>query len=263
MLKRVFSILFNYFATIIFIFLISVTTFSYLSVVLTSNDVLKPVLSSMLLSQLPDKDFGELQSKTAEECKGKPSIELSISDTESIDIKCSDVSTKEGFKQAFADAFFDRIYYGEYDCNFLDCFSKYPFQSQNGAEGIPRGATLILSKKMNDITKKVFIILVSASVILLVIISLFWGLRKTARILIGMGIVSLSFFFFKQGIIQMSQGMPVEFTNLVIEKVSRMSLLFSLIFISVGVLVWLISKLGAWATTKQQRKQKRQKRGKK
>lgn len=259
MLKRILSILLNYFATIILIFLISVTTFSYLSVVLTSNDVLKPVLSSMLLSQLPDNAFGELQSKIAEECKGKPSIELSISDTDSIDIKCSDVSTKEGFKQAFADAFFDKIYYKEYDCNFLDCFSKYPFQSQNGAEGIPEGATLILSQKMNGIMKSVFIILASVSVILLVVISLFWGLRKTSKILIGLGVASLSFLLFKQGIIQITQGMPVALTNIIIEKISRISLLFSSIFISVGILLWLLSRLDKWATVKQQKKQKKKK----
>ncbi len=238
-LFRVFS---GYITVIVLLLLISITTISYTLIDLTSRDVVGGVMSYLLFSKSPAEAFTQLENQLASQCRGKSRIESPFIEGESMEIDCTKGS-KIGFKQAFIDAFVNKIYYKNYECGLADCFPKYFSQMDSeNPEKESDAAFFLLSNKMNSILKAVFVVLFIVTLAIALLAFLLLGARKIGGIFLSLGIVSIILPFFRQNLLAMVQNAPVDFANLIIERVSKISLISSAIFLPIGISFLLFSK---------------------
>ncbi len=136
---------------------------------LTEHDNLKPIFSSLISKQLTGEQLSQVYSAVLLYCEKSQAFDMPL-DIEKITLQCKDVKSagQNGFPDLVAGTLFDKIYYKEYNCSFMDCINQSPL--------------VIISLHANAFLKDMmylFALVSLISAVILAISSRGWGIVKS------------------------------------------------------------------------------------
>lgn len=145
------------FGIMLFTLFLSLAMLSYSMAQFTSYTVIEPAFVSMVRENMPlnKTDLESQHNMLLEYCKFPNTTEMPIQ--ENVSIKCSDISatTPDKLPDLMAQAFFDSIYYKQFDCDFITCLrTMSPSQR----------SSIILTDMGNQFYSKVWIYLLMAAI---------------------------------------------------------------------------------------------------
>jgi hypothetical protein len=164
-----------------FVLLLISTTVSFSFAEITKPENVKPILYSVFASSMPEEqDFSKMQVPINYECENKTELQLPLGESnDTITINCDDIRNNKPLKEAIFDSLFNKIYYKDYGCSFLQCFEK---SNKN------EPPLFIFSKSANDFFTKLSVKIIIAAIIAGIALILLGGIRKVANSLITAGL---------------------------------------------------------------------------
>lgn len=165
----------------IFVMLLVLTTVSFSFAEITKPANSKTLLLSVLSLAMP-KDVGSdaMHNQILYDCENKIELQLPIDDgSDSVTINCNDIRDNKPLNEVLLDGLFDKVYYKDYGCRFLQCFEK------NSKDEPP---FFLFAKVANDFFQNLSTKVVIAAIIMGVTLLLLGGIRTVAKNLITAGL---------------------------------------------------------------------------
>jgi hypothetical protein len=100
----------------------------------TEYDTVKPLFVPLIENQLSNQtnssDWPMVHTSLVTQCEGKENIQLPLGN-DNITLKCSDIasSSSDRLVKLIAVVAFDKVYYKEYACGFIDCIRNMDIQN--------------------------------------------------------------------------------------------------------------------------------------
>lgn len=167
--------------SLVFVMLLVLTTVSFSFVEITKPSNSKTILFSMLSMAMPkDVSSDAMRNQILHDCENNTELQLPIDEgNDSITINCNDIRNNKPLDEAMLDSLFDKIYYRDYGCSFLQCFEK---TNKN------EPPYFLFAKVANDFFQSLSTKVVIAAIIAGVILLLLGGIRIVAKNLITAGL---------------------------------------------------------------------------
>ena len=152
-------------------FILSLSFFQF-----TSHNNLEPRVTAFVEQEYSKQiqnnpeDFEKTRSDIIEDCSNNSEIDYFLENQdiiEKIHINCSGINNEMGDErliEIISNNLFNSVYYKEYDCSIINCFTN--------AETNPENVTVIFSKKANDFFFKFTILFLIVSLVLIALLIL-------------------------------------------------------------------------------------------
>lgn len=166
--------------SMVFVGLLFVVPFSLSIAEITKPDVMKPIFFSISAAMPQDIDANsKLEASIKIECETADEVQLPVDSTENITINCNEIRNNVPLNEAILDDFFDKMYYADYNCSFIECL-------KNQEKGdFP---TFIFAKPANDFFRDASFKSVLVLIAIGILIILLGGIRTVANNLIIAGL---------------------------------------------------------------------------
>ncbi len=156
----------------------------------TVKPLFVPLIENQLSNQTNSSDWPMIHAGLVTQCEGKENIQLPL-ENDNITLKCSDIASSgsDGLVKLIAGAAFDKVYYKEYTCEFIDCIRNMDTQN----------LYIIFSYKGLQFYRSVLIysiVVTVAGLLILIVSSKGWGrLTSIGSICLvsGLSIIALPF----------------------------------------------------------------------
>ncbi|MFH0831635.1 MAG: hypothetical protein V1886_02095 [archaeon] len=166
--------------SMVFVGLLFVVPFTLSLAEITKPEVMKPLFFAISAAMPQDADANsKLDASIRIECETVDEVQIPVDSTENITIDCNDIRNNVPINEAILDDFFDKMYYANYTCSFIECF-----KTQEKGE-FP---SFIFSKPANDFFKDASMKAVLVLIIIGLLIILLGGIRTVANNLIIAGL---------------------------------------------------------------------------
>jgi hypothetical protein len=208
----------------------------------TEYENLKPIISSIISKQVNETQLTQFYPYLELYCKAKnETIKLNFTVVE-IEMSCQEIvgKTPKQLAETFASKAFDKIYYKNYECEFIDCLKEAKKKEDY---------LVFVSEKSNSFFKEILPYSLFATIFFLIIFLIVcesWYVR-TKNLGITLLIVALPYFIFKITFSELLQKfLPMEMIEVVAPTISIIFNYFYQIFFLIlfcgGVL--LVAALG-------------------
>jgi hypothetical protein len=179
-----------------FVLFLSMVILMMAVIEITEYDNLKPVVTDIIAQQLTNQtspeQLSQIHAQLSSQCSGKETVEMPVGENLNVTLNCSSVnaSKPEDLGTLIGGAVFDKIYYKEYDCEFIQCYQQSDSQGK---------ISLFSTSLANQFFKKVLIYLwIGTGVfgLILLISSKGWEIPKDfgkSLIVVGMPIIFTKF----------------------------------------------------------------------
>lgn len=206
-------------------------SFSFSEITKPANS--KQILFSMLASAMPkEPETSAMTNQIVQECQNKSELQLPLGEgNDSVTINCDDIRNNKPLNEALLDSLFNKIYYKEYGCSFLDCLKikdAPPF--------------FLFAKVSNDFFTKLNLKIIIAAIIAGIALILLGGIRKLANSLIAAGLPFIIVLFTKNSIMQqLSSRQELQPLIPLINSLDALSNKLFASFLALGIILLIIS----------------------
>jgi len=218
---------------------------------ITEPSNLKPLMtdvaSQQFTKQVSPEQLSLIHTRLLSQCSGKENVEFSVG-LDNVTLNCSSVkaSRPEDLGTLVGGALFDKVYYKNYDCGFVQCFQKSDFQGK---------ISLLPTSLGNQFFKEVLIYLWIGTALfglILLISAKGWEIPKDfgkSLIIVGFPVIFTKFLKEKINLLtETSAAQPL------IDKLLNSISNIYLIAIAAGVVLMVIGYLGSYMTKKKETK---------
>jgi hypothetical protein len=179
-----------------FVLLLSMAILMMAIIEITEYNNLKPLITDTIAKQFTKQINAEqlsfMHTQLLSQCSGKETVEMPAGENLNVTLNCSSVKAgkPEDLGTLIGGAVFDKIYYNEYDCEFIQCYQQSDSQGK---------ISLFSTSLANQFFKKVLIYLwIGTGVfgLILLISSKGWEIPKDfgkSLIVVGMPIIFTKF----------------------------------------------------------------------
>ncbi len=166
-----------------FVMLLISATISFSFAELTKPENSKQILFSMPVSAMPQGvEADAMKNQITEGCQNRIELQLPLGEgNDTITINCEDIRNNKPLNEAILGSLFNKIYYKDYGCSFLQCF-------QRGSKNSNEQPFFLFAKVANDFFTKLSVKIMIAAIIAGIALILLGGIRKVANSLITAGL---------------------------------------------------------------------------
>lgn len=178
----------------VFVLLLFSSTISFSFAEITKPENSKQLLFSVLASAMPkEPDTSKMRNQIEYDCQNKSELQLPLDEgNDTVTINCEDIRNNKPLNEALLGSLFDKIYYKDYGCSFMECFK----QNKN------EPPFFLFSKIANDFFTKLSVKIIIAAIIAGIALIFLGGIRKVANTLITAGLPFIIMLFTRNSIIQ-------------------------------------------------------------
>lgn len=231
-----------------FVLFLSMVILMMAVIEITEYDSLKPVVTDIIAQQITNQtspeQLSQIHAQLSSQCSDKENVEFSAGENLNVTLNCLSIkgSKPEDLGVLIGGAVFDKIYFKEYKCGFIQCYQQSDFQGK---------ASLLSTSFANQFFKKSLVYLwigTGLFALILLISSKGWEIPKNfgkSLIVVGLPIIFTKFLKEK---INLPTGTSA--AQPLIDKLLNSISNIYLIAMAAGILLIIIGYLGSYLTKK-------------
>ncbi|MBS3090236.1 hypothetical protein J4433_00520 [Candidatus Pacearchaeota archaeon] len=227
--------------SIIFVSLLFIIPFTLSFAEITKVENAKPLFISLFMPALQKDNAksSQLQNQIAYDCKNKTELQLPLETGENstVTINCNDIKNGKSIWGAVLSDLFNKTYYKDYECSFLECFKK-------SGEKPEESPLFIFSRIANEFFTAASKQVIIAAIILGALLILLGGIKTVSKNLVIAGLPYIFLLIGRDSISQQISQNP-NFNPLLplFTPLTDISMRIFGIFLAAGIILFLISLL--------------------